>query len=212
MLAAMQITVFGSNGRVGSLVVAEALARGYTVVAFIHNHSSLPADSHLKLYKGDAYNPQAVAEAVIGSEAVISTLSSWKNPARNTLSKAMETMVPVLEKARVGRIISLTGADAIAPTEIPPLTNRVTRYFFGHVIKGILQDGDAHIRILSESKLDWTVLRSPVMTPSENRRYALQEAMLPPYISIPRAAVAEALVDQITDPHFVQKVASIHRP
>jgi uncharacterized protein YbjT (DUF2867 family) len=43
----MKVTVFGANGRVGQLVVAELLRRDQPVSAFVHTHSNLEAHPFL---------------------------------------------------------------------------------------------------------------------------------------------------------------------
>ena len=75
----------------------------------------------------------------------------------------------------------------------------------------ILNDGEAHIRLLAESTLDWTVVRSPVMTNKDDAKYQLDMNSPSPLATIPRAAVVAALVDSLEDTRFIGAAPYIHK-
>src|SRR5690242_9717687 len=101
----MIVPVFGASGRVGRLVVAEALARGHTVRAFIHRTNNFELHPQLSVAQGDIHDPQAVKQAIQGSDAVISTLASWGSSTKDIVSAAMRTIIPAMEAAGIERII-----------------------------------------------------------------------------------------------------------
>ena len=76
----MQITIFGANGKVGSLVVEMALQKGLHVVAFSHGKSLFTPSDNLRIVQGDVYNAADVSSALSGSDVVVSTLGSWGTP------------------------------------------------------------------------------------------------------------------------------------
>ena len=92
------MTVFGASGKVGRLVVMQALKRGYSVVAFVHSHDPFVATTNLRVVKGDIYNADDVGKALKGSEAVISALGSWGTKNRNVLSSAMKVVIPDMDE------------------------------------------------------------------------------------------------------------------
>jgi uncharacterized protein YbjT (DUF2867 family) len=78
-----QITVLGATGKVGSIVVRRALARGIRVVALVRDPARLPADlitsgraatSDLTVVQGDLDEPAAMRTALEGSSAVVSAV------------------------------------------------------------------------------------------------------------------------------------------
>jgi putative NAD(P)-binding protein len=72
----MNVTVFGTTGAIGQLVVADLLAAGHTVAAYVRNPAKVPASwpPHLRLIVGEITNAAAIDDAVAGADAVISAL------------------------------------------------------------------------------------------------------------------------------------------
>ena len=207
----MVITVFGASGKVGRLVVSEALARGYSVRAFIHRSNILTDHPLLDIMQGDIHDPSSVAQAISGSQAVISALGSWNTAQKDILTSGMQTILPIMKASGIERIVSLTGSAAHAPQEhISPA--RKLEHIFGSVVaRRILIDGEEHIRLLRDSGVDWTVLRSPVMSASPRIFYKLSAK--PPKIweTIPRKAVARAMVDQLDGASYTTAAPFLHQ-
>jgi putative NADH-flavin reductase len=196
-----QITVFGANGRVGRRVVAEALKRGYKVVAFVHDKTNLIESDQLKVVHGDIYKPEDVDLALAGSTAAVSALGSWGTPKKDILTVGMTNIIPAMRRRRISSIISLTGADARAPGDHLGFIHRVTHFFLLFAIRGILVDGEKHIDLLERSGLDWTVIRSPVMVANDKtaERYSLGMKRPMPWRTVAYQSVALAMVNAIQD-------------
>lgn len=195
----MQITVFGASGQVGQLVVAELVRRQYTVKAFVHSHSPFQADERLIIVKGDVHNVEDVAEALEGSQAVISALGSWGTPGKDILSSAIENIIPAMHAGHIRRIISVTGADARFTGDELSLTHRISYLLINIFGRKVVQDGEAHMIKLDASGLDWTVLRSPIMTGQPAQTYKIVSTRPKPWATVPRQAVAIAMVDAINN-------------
>lgn len=199
----MQITVFGATGKVGRLVVTEVLSRGHDVVAFVHSSSNLPKNKNLRVVNGDVYNPEAVAEAIKGSDAVISALGSWGTPNKDILKKGIENIIPAMEKYKVARIVSLTGHGANAPSDKFDPLHIMSRWMLVLLAPRILHDGEDHINQLAASNLDWTVLRSSLMVEHGNQnKFTLTLKRPLPLAMIHRKAVATSLVDLAENTDF----------
>lgn len=191
----MKVAVFGAGGKVGSLVVGELLTRGHQVNAFVHSRPPRAEADGLKIVKGDVYDAPSVTDAIAGCDAVISALSSWHSPRKDVLSAGMTAIIPAMRSAGVSRIISLTGADARVAGDRLGMFHRLSYPLLSLAAGKVLQDGEAHIRQLQESGLQWTVLRSPVMTPGAVEAYALRDDRPLPWTTVPRQAVAKAMCD-----------------
>ena len=207
----MNITVFGATGHVGSLVVEKLLADGHNVSAFTHGTNHLVDNPRLRIVYGDVHKSEDIEVALNGSEAVISCLGSWNTPTKDILTAAMTSIVPIAEKHGIKRIISLTGAAAYAPGDHPSIIDRLNHMILSLIAPKILKDGEAHIRILSESTLDWTVIRSPVMTNKDSAQYLLDLNSPNPTATIARAAVVAALVDSLKDTQHIGTAPYIHQ-
>jgi hypothetical protein len=121
----------------------------------------------------------------------------------------MKTIVPVMEELGLKRIVSLTGADAVATSDTPGFANRLSRKLIGIVGGKVIADGEEHIRILQASSLNWTIVRSPVMLGGQSKPYRLTVELAPPYISIRRQSVADAMLSLALNDEFNQQLATI---
>lgn len=208
----MKVLVFGANGRVGLLLVKQLVKQNYEVVAFVHGNNNLPKSSLISVIKGDIYSRENVSSAMKGCDVIISALGSWGTPKKDILTSAMENIIPEMEKQKIKRIITLTGADALASMEKPTLIQQVTRPIFTLLAKNILEDSEKHITLLENSKLDWTILRSPVMNNIGNpKNFCLKDKPPNPFRTINRQSVAIALSNQITDTAFIHQAPFIYR-
>jgi len=207
----MVITVFGASGKVGRYLVAEALARGHSVRAFIHRTNDFPNHPRLTLVKGDIHDVQSVANAVFGSQAVLCTLSSWKSPGKDVVSSGIRAIIPAMNANGIDRIVTVTGSGAFTDEEQPSFLRRCG-HTFGKLVAGkVIADGEEHIRLLQASGLDWTTLRSPVMNNGARIFYKLSMRPAPTWQYVPRKAVAKAMLDQLDGASYSRSAPFIHR-
>jgi putative NADH-flavin reductase len=205
----MQITVFGASGKVGSLVVEEALRRGYTVVAFVHSRNLFSPSGRLIVRKGDVYNTADVASAVQGSDAVVSCLSSWGTKGRDVLSRFVSAATAALVNQNSVRLVTLTG---VGVEQNPGLVHAKLLRMMGIFPFGkVFADAEHHIWLLGQSKLNWTAVCSPVMNNLGGPNYTLSLRIGNPLATISRRAVAAALLDQIESTEYVRQTPVIHR-
>lgn len=207
----MKVLVLGANGRVGSLVVSELLAAGYQVKGFVHSDSHFEASDSLEIIQGDIYNQNDISQAIIGCDAVVSTLGSWGTKNKDILTQAMMGLVPAMREAGIRRIVSLTGASAFDTADTPSVIDKLTRRMLMVVAPKILHDGEEHMRILRQSGLDWTVLRSPVMRESGGRGFRLTFKFPSLVASINRHDVATAMKEILDTNSYIQAAPFIHR-
>jgi putative NADH-flavin reductase len=205
----MQITVFGASGKVGSLVVEEALRRGYTVVAFVHSHDLFSPSGKLIVQKGDVYNAADVARAVRGSDAVISCLGSWGTKGRDVLTRATANIIPAMVDQKITRIVTLTGIGV--QTHPSTLHKLMLRLLWLLPAGKVFQDAETHVRLLSESSLDWTTICSPVMNNLGGAGYRLDSKIGFPTATISRGSVVAALLDQLDITDYLRKTPVVHR-
>lgn len=207
-----QITIFGASGKVGHLVVEEALRRGYRVVAFVHSRDLFVTTNQLGVRKGDIYNPADVEAALRGSSVVLSCLGSWGTPRKNVLTTAMGTIIPLMQRQNLTRIITLTGSGAAAPLQPAGATHRLFMKAMSLTPAGkVFNDGEEHMRLLAASNLAWTTVRSPVMHNIGSSAYRLDIKPAGPAATISRSAVVACMLDQIDAADWLRQAPVIHR-
>lgn len=207
-----QVTVFGASGNIGSRVVKILIKKRYKVIAFVHGDHNFDESPNLVVYTGDIYNAEDVGAALRGSKFVISALGSWGAPKKDVLAAGMSTIIPAMKKHKIRRIVTLTGADARVSSDKPGLTHKLTHAFFGAAAPKIMRDGEQHMRFLAASSLEWTTLRSPVMTDKgELGNYVLRMKLPGIFATIHRDDVAAAMVWLVETGEYVRKAPVIYR-
>jgi len=155
-----RLVVFGATGRTGRLVVHEALARGYEVVAFVRDASRL-AEEHerLTVIVGDVQDPGQVAGAVAGAAAVVSALGPSENTPDHQIERATKNIVAAMKEGGVRRLVVTSGASVRVPGDKPRLANVAMGAMLRLFIGNVLEDMRRTIDVVELSGLDWTVLR-----------------------------------------------------
>lgn len=200
----MNIAIFGASGNIGRRVIKLLLEKGYSVTALTHRSTNLPTHAALKAVRGDIHNRADVEATLVGADLVISTLGSWGTKQKDILTAAMSNIVPVMESQGITRVISLTGAGVLLPSDAVAWYDRLNVAMLAVIAPKILHDGENHLEILAASQLDWTVLRSPVMTNRTAHGYSLQSRPPFPWQTVSRDNVAQALVDLIDSKEYTQ--------
>lgn len=198
----MRIVVFGANGRVGQLVVGLLAGQGHRITAFVHGNNPF-SNPQINAIQGDIYSNEDVADAINNQDVVISTLGSWGTDRKDVLSSAMKNIIPAMNYHGVKRIVSLTGQAAKISSDRLDILATVNRLALKFVANKILSDGELHLRLLQESNLDWTVIRSPIMNNKPHVNYSLENKIPYPWTQVSRESVAQAMVDQISDKKFI---------
>jgi putative NADH-flavin reductase len=208
----MNIVVFGAGGRVGNLVVVEALKRGHKVRAFVHSNPRFDKNSRTEVVKGDIYSSEDVVKAVKNMDAVVSALGSWGTPKKDILAQGMRNIIPAMQEQNVKKIVSLTGSDALAPSDTKKLLHTLRRSLLLIGAPKVLRDGESHIRLLADSDLDWSVVRSPIMNLRGNKNeFKLTDKRPKPWQTVNRESVALAMLDIAESNNSFKKASFIVR-
>jgi putative NADH-flavin reductase len=202
----MKVIIFGASGKIGQQLTKEMLARGHTVTAFVYGPDPFDTLPRLKVIQGDIHNKDDVTAALKNQDAVLSALGSWGTQTKDILSSAMKHIIPLMEKQKIKRIVSLTGADARDLGDRPNIVQKCTHWFFGIIAKPIMSDGEEHIRLLRSSQLDWCVVRSPVMRDTGSfGKYSLSPRLPMPWASIHRKDVVTAMATLVENRSYVKQ-------
>src|SRR5712692_4242779 len=116
----MKLTIFGTTGGTGKLLVEQALAAGHEVVAFVRNPSKLTTKhERLTIVSGDVTDQASVERAVAGAEAVISVLGSRANTQGNPITRGTQNILAAMKKHNVRRFVLSSTASASDPNDSP---------------------------------------------------------------------------------------------
>ena len=210
----MKIALIGATGFVGTALVAELLQRGHQVTALARNPAKLDVRPNLAAKALDAYDPDAVAAAVKGHDAVVSAFNpGWADPALYAqFMKGSQAIVGGVEQSGVKRLLVVGGAGSlfVAPGVQLVDTPEFASHVPPNIVPGAKAARDALTALRGNTVLDWTFLSPPAMlAPGERTgRYRvggedlLMAGAAQAGISV--ADLAVALVDELETPRHVR--------
>jgi uncharacterized protein YbjT (DUF2867 family) len=196
----MKLLILGSTGKVGRLVVEQALAQGHEVVAFLRTPSKLKlTNPHLTVFQGDARDPDKVHEAMAGVDAVISALGHNSAVKSDVQTAATRAVLAALTEHQ--RFISLTGfgiPDANDPK--PKLSGRLLSQIIKSVPGEMYADSQRHAELLRTSPKQWVMVRAPRMSGKKVKKHTYRTGYLPVTMAsvIPRSDVADFMLANLT--------------
>jgi putative NADH-flavin reductase len=207
----MKIALIGATGFVGSAVLKELLSRGHSVVALARDPAKVAAQSGLEARLADVLQPDSVAAAVKGVDAVVSAYNAgWTNP--NLYAEFLQGSAAInagLQQAGVKRLIVVGGAGSLFVAPGVQLVD--TPEFPAQWKPGALAAREALNQIRAETALDWSFVSPPAhLEPGERRgSYRLGgDELLADAEGHSRISVADlamAIVDELEAPKHVQQ-------
>lgn len=204
----MKIIVFGATGGVGQHFVKMAVEAGHSVSAFVRTPEKLQTTDGVTIIQGDAFDSKAVAEAIVGHEAVVSCLgSSAGMKASNELERMGKNIADGMEAANVTHFVYC--ASAGVDKEIPGLMGK----FVMKLLANPLKDHRAALDYYKTKSFTFTIAR-PMGLKDEPLITDYRESFdsVPPKSqSIPRASVAHFMVKVLTDASYLNKSVGIAR-
>ena len=207
----MTITIFGASGRTGKYLVSKALEKGYFVKAFVRDRSRLPIkDPKLTLIEGNLHNVASVDLVIAGSDAVLSALGWTRKSRKDVLSEAAANIVAAMEKHNIRRIIALTGYGVRFPKDPPDsLSKKLLHLAINITLPHLVPDGIQYAKTITESRLDWTVVRASMLSNRKGRGSFRVGYFDPGITMIPREDVADFMVKQVTEGKYVREAPVI---
>ena len=205
----MRVAIFGASGATGKLLTERCLAAGYSVTALVRTPEAYSYASQVRVVKGDAFNPQAVADTLLGADVVMSALGAKSLKKEDVLERAVPLIVAAMEKNGPRRIIALGSAGAL-PTALDkqPAWRRwiVQHIVYNTFLKYPVASQIAQYKMLSASRLDWTMPMPPMLRNVDGKGLAMvrvdRDALPPGANRISRADVADFMMAQVMSEEF----------
>jgi len=197
-----RVLIVGATGGTGRELVAQALERGLEVTALARNPESLGIEHpRLRVMRGDVLDYASVDAAVRGQDAVLSALGHrrYLGPTR-ILSDGTRNLLRAMESHGARRFVCETSLG------LGDSAGRMGLYYTLFVIPVILPfyfwDKARQERAIAESRVRWVIVRPGALLNGPKRgvrRHGRGVGSFLWTVAIPRADVAEFMLDQLTD-------------
>jgi putative NADH-flavin reductase len=147
----MRIAVFGAAGRTGRDVVRLGVNRGHDVTAFVRSVPEGGLDATSRVETGDARDPDAVAAALEGADAVVSAMGP-RGPGSGTVySDAIATLAAAMAGSDVRRLVIAANSRVL---DDRPLSGPYAE---------VSEEHRRALNTLRASDLEWTVVATPML-------------------------------------------------
>jgi putative NADH-flavin reductase len=169
----MKITILGSTGFVGKVLIKKAIAAGYQVKTLARNPEKLEEiKDKIEIVEGSVFESSSVEAAIEGAKAVLSTVGppqTGKLFDPHQFEKAMQEIVRIMDKNGIKRYIHIGGAGHSGGDEdVWNFKRKFLRLFLNLFGKQILIAKHLEWEVLKSSDLDWTLVRPPRITNETN--------------------------------------------
>lgn len=208
----MKITVFGSTGPSGQLIVKYALSKGYEVTAFARNPSKIKfQDDKLRMVKGTLLDIFAIEEAVKGADAVVSILGPSTNVKTTELSEGTQSIVNAMKKYNVKRLVAMGTASVDDENDRPVFKFRMVIAMVKKIIPGAYHEIRRMGSVIKSSRLDWTLIRLTLLThgPAKGIKHIGYYGRDKINLMVSRSDLAKFFVDQVEDRSYICKAPAI---
>ena len=207
----MNITIIGASGGLGLETVKRGLNRKHTITTLSRTEIKIEEKKSLKMIIGDATNKTDLFNSIQNAEAIIVTLGTTKNMNSTTLfSDFAKLMVEINRENKINiPFIFVTGFGA---GESKNYVSWFIKLFLNYLLKDVYADKTKMEEIITESNLNWTVVRPGRLLDKElTEKYRVENKLFKGINigGINRADVADFLIKQAENQTALKKYIGI---
>jgi putative NADH-flavin reductase len=213
----MKLAVFGANGPTGRLLTQLALDEHHDVVAFTRHPAAFPIEHRrLEIVAGDVHDAAAVASAIDGTDAVVSTLGvPFAKTPITVYSDGVTNIIAGMHAADIKRVVCVSSSAVGPHTE--PLGGFVFEkimqpYVINKLGKTLYDDMRRMEATVAGSDLNWTIVRpSGLIEAPAVSEYGVAIDNIG-YRFTARIDLADCLLRQAVDDMYVRSTIAVATP
>ena len=154
----MNITIIGASAGLGLETVKRGLNRNHSITTLSRSEIDMEEKKSLNMIVGDATNKADLIKSIQNAEALIITLGTSKNMKATTLfSDFAKLIVEINKENKIDiPVIFVTGFGA---GESKNYVSWLVKVFLKYLLKDVYTDKTKMEEIITNSDLNWTVVR-----------------------------------------------------
>ena len=205
----MKILVIGAAGKTGRAIVKQALGRGHTVTAFVHNAGEFEGNG-ARVIEGDVLDVAVLESAIAGQDAILDALGGhtpWKQTTLET--NAARNVVKAMQQHGVKRLLVVSAIGVGGTADLVP--SWYEHLIMPTLLRGAMQDKEEMEPVVEGSGLDWTLVRPGHLVEGEatGKVLTLEPGSGQTAHKITRADVAAFLLDLLENGKYKQQAVNI---
>jgi len=207
----MNITIIGASAGIGLEAVKRGLDRNHSITTLSRSDIEIEEKKSLKVIIGDATNKADLLSSIQNADAIIVTLGTSKNMNATTLfSDFAQLMVEIQKENKIDiPFIFVTGFGAgESKNYVPWLVKMFLKYF----LKDVYADKTKMEEIITNSDLNWTVVRPGRLLDKElTEKYRIENKLFKGINigGINRTDVADFLIKQAEEQTELKKYIAL---
>ena len=207
----MNITIIGASAGLGLETVKRGLNRNHSITTLSRSKIQLEEKNSLNMIIGDATNKADLLKSIENAEAIIVTLGARKQMKATTLFSDFAKLIVEINKEQKIDIpfIFVTGFGA---GESKNYVSWLVKLFLKYLLKDVYADKTKMEEIITNSDLNWTVVRSGRLLDKElTEKYRIENKLFKGINigGINRADLADFLIKQAEKQTELRKYVAI---
>lgn len=207
----MKITIIGASAGIGLETVKRGLNRNHSITTLSRSEIDIEEKKSLNMILGDATNKADLIKSIQNAEALIITLGTSKNMKTTTLfSDFAKLIVEIHKENKIDiPVIFVTGFGA---GESKNYVSWLVKMFLKYLLKDVYADKTKMEEIITNSDLNWTVLRpGRLLDKKLTEKYRIENKLYKGINigGINRADVADFLIKQAENQTELKKYVAI---
>ncbi|MFT7561568.1 MAG: putative NADH-flavin reductase [Flavobacteriales bacterium] len=206
----MNVIIFGASGGTGLKLCEQAQSLGYSVSAFVRKPEAFKLAGELNMIQGDVGNPQQVAAAIAGHDAVICAVGTPPSDKSKLRTRAVENIIAGMEMHGVKRLIVQSGLGCGESRALLPFHYKYL--IFPLILKHVYADHEQQEQRVRASNLDWTIVRPAALTDGDLTEvywHDCKERERPITVKISRADTAHFMLQQLVNTYYWRKAPNL---
>jgi putative NADH-flavin reductase len=194
----MNITIIGASAGIGLETVKRGLNRNHSITTLSRSEIEIEEKKSLNMILGDATNKADLINSIQHTDAIIVTLGTGRNMKATTLFSDFSKLIMEInrEKKMDVPFIFVTGFGAGESKNYVPW---MVKLFLKYLLKDVYADKTKMEEIITNSDLNWTVVRPGRLLDKElTEKYRIENTLFKGINigGINRADVADFLIKQ----------------
>ena len=154
----MRIFLLGARGKIGTVFLNMALAKGHHITAYVRSPEKLTIAENLTIIQGNLESIPQMSAAMRDHDVVVSCLGGNDNDQSNVIQKLTEVIVASIKESNVSKIVAISTAGI--HNEFSWVTNFILTLFY----KRVINDHRLTAQVIMTSGLDYTLARPLSLT------------------------------------------------
>lgn len=161
----MKLAILGATGGTGTQLVRQACAAGHDVTAIVRNPAWLDSQPNLTVVEANLMDPQALAAAFAGQDAILSAMGSRDGRAPTTVcGDSTAAIIAAMREHGTRRLVVVSNSGMHIDDWDGPVTRFMVKPLLGRILKHAYADMRRMEELVQASGLDWTIVRPPMLT------------------------------------------------